>query len=82
MRAGFSHQTWYYDALDEQTGAPITENGIHFGTSVPIPKVGSLDLSGEILYRSSSVMKEVAGRLMLTLSYSETWTRRARHWGY
>lgn len=82
VRAGFSHQTWYYDALDGPIGAPITENGIHFGTSVPIPKFGSLDVSGEILYRSSSVLSEVAGRLMLTLSYSEAWTKRARHWGY
>ena len=84
VRVGYSQQTWYYDATAQLTAAgyPITEHGISFGTSVPIPTFGSLDVSGEVLYRSSSALKEVAGRLMLTLSYSEAWTKRARHWGY
>ena len=90
VRVGYSRQTWYYDAVHvyrpyfpiEQVLWPITENGIHAGTSVPIPKFGSLDISGEILFRSSEGMKEVAGRLMLTLSYSEAWAKRTRRWGY
>ncbi len=84
VRVGCSRQTWYYDAtaLVITEGYPITENGIHFGTSVPIPKFGSLDISGEVLFRSSAVLKETAGRLMLTLSYSEAWTKRIRRWGY
>jgi len=84
VRVGYSHQIWYYgSAYAGQIGtANITENGIHLGTSVPIPKVGSLDISGEVLLRHSPVMDEVAGRLMLTLSYSEAWTKRTRRWGY
>lgn len=84
MRVGYSRQTWYYDAgtFYLQHPAPITENGIHLGTSVPIPKFGSLDISGEVLFRSSFVLKETAGRLMLTLAYSEAWTKRTRRWGY
>lgn len=84
IRVGYSRQTWYYDAgtSGHQIETPITENGIHVGTSVPIPKFGSLEVSGEILFRHSIVLSETAGRLMLTLSYSEAWTRRARHWGY
>jgi hypothetical protein len=90
VRVGYSRQTWYYTAL---TG-PITENGIHLGTSIPIPKFGSLDISGEVLLRATpdmsygfenplpSRLDEVAGRLMLTLSYSEAWTKRIRRWGY
>jgi hypothetical protein len=90
VRVGYSRQTWYYTAL---TG-PITENGIHLGTSIPIPRFGSLDVSGEVLLRSTpsldsgfedplpSRLNEVAGRLMLTLSYSEPWTKRIRRWGY
>jgi len=61
---------------------PITENAVHLGTSIPIPKFGSLDVSGEVLLRSSPVLDEVAGRLMLTLSYTEAWTKRTRRWGY
>jgi hypothetical protein len=84
VRFGYSRQTWYYDAtaLIIAEGYPITENGIHVGTSVPIPKFGSLEASGEIIFRSSAVMDEVAGRLMLTLSFSEAWTKRTRRWGY
>jgi hypothetical protein len=84
VRVGYSRQTWYYDAGTPylQHPCPITENGIHLGTSVPIPKFGSLDVSGEVLLRHSSVLDEVAGRLMLTLSYSEAWTKRIRRWGY
>ena len=92
VRIGYSRQTWYYSAASYITDTithlpvlvpvPITENGIHLGTSVPIPKVGSLDISGEVLLRHSPVLDEVAGRLMLTLSYSEAWTKRARRWGY
>jgi hypothetical protein len=84
VRAGYSRQTWYYEAGNwQQTwSTPITENGIHLGTSVPIPKFGSLDISGEVLLRHSPVLDEVAGRLMLTLSYSEAWTKRTRRWGY
>lgn len=87
VRGGYSRQTWYYDAgtsspYQIQTPIEITENGIHLGTSVPIPKFGSLDISGEVLVRSSAVLNETAGRLMLTLSYSEAWTKRIRRWGY
>jgi len=92
VRVGYSRQTWYYGAASFETDStthlpvlvpvPITENGIHLGTSVPIPSFGSLDISGEVLLRHSPVMDEVAGRLMLTLSYSEAWARRTRRWGY
>lgn len=83
VRVGYSRQTWYYEGRNLQTwSTPITEDGIHLGTSVPIPKFGSLDISGEVLFRNSAVLKETAGRLMLTLSYSEAWTRRIRRWGY
>jgi hypothetical protein len=87
VRVGYSLQTWYYDAAASsiyqvEAKAPITENGIHLGTSVPIPSFGSLDVSGEVLLRHSPVLDEVAGRLMLTLSYSEPWTKRVRRWGY
>ena len=83
LRVGYSRQTWYYDAgAFQQIATPITENGIHLGTSVPIPTFGSLDISGEVLRRNSRVMDEVAGRLMLTLSYSEAWAKRTRRWGY
>ena len=106
VRVGYSQQVWYYDAsiyqadttehppLLVQVPSPISEMGIHVGTSVPIPKFGALDISGEILYRSSQApssdlepvgpagLKEIAGRLMLTLSYSEAWSKRTRRWGY
>jgi hypothetical protein len=88
VRVGYSRQTWYYGSSDGypdpgwSANSPITENGIHLGTSVPIPSFGSLDISGEVLLRHSTVLDEVAGRLMLTLSYSEAWTRRIRRWGY
>ena len=89
VRLGYSRQTWYYNAVDtyhdpgfSYGNPPITENGIHVGTSVPIPTFGSLDISGEVLLRNSPVLNEVAGRLMLTLSYSEAWTKRTRRWGY
>jgi hypothetical protein len=84
VRVGYSQQTWYYNAAysPQFIPTPISENGIHIGTSVPIPKFGALDVSGEILLRHSPVLDEVAGRLMLTLAYSEAWTKRARRWGY
>jgi hypothetical protein len=84
VRIGYSQQTWYYNAAysPQFIPTPITENGIHFGTSVPIPKFGSLDISGEVLFRNSPFLKETAGRLMLTLAYSEAWARRTRRWGY
>jgi hypothetical protein len=84
VRVGYSRQTWYYEAPGNQymMPDPITENGIHFGTSVPVPKFGTLDMSGEILFRHSATVDEIAGRLMLTLSYSEAWTKRIRRWGY
>jgi len=89
VRVGYSRQTWYYSAVDtyfdpgfQFHNLPITEDGVHLGTSIPIPKFGSLDVSGEILLRHSPVLDEVAGRLMLTLSYSEAWAKRTRRWGY
>ena len=84
MRVGYSQQTWYYEAgnLQQTWSTPITEDGVHLGTSIPIPKFGSLDVSGEVLFRNSAYLKEVAGRLMLTLSYSEAWAKRTRRWGY
>jgi len=84
VRVGYSRQTWYYgSAYAAEIGrAAITENGLHLGTSVSIPKFGSLDISGEILFRSSYTIRETAGRLMLTLAYSEAWTKRIRRWGY
>jgi len=87
VRVGYSRQTWYYDAsmfspYQVQVPTAITENGIHLGISVPIPKFGTLDMSGEVMLRHSPVLDEVAGRLMLTLSYSEAWAKRTRRWGY
>jgi hypothetical protein len=97
VRVGYSHQTWYYGSAyaGVMDRAPIKENGIHLGTSIPVPKFGSLDIAGELLFRASysqgaadpplwnpANLKEVAGRLMLTLSYSEAWMKRTRRWGY
>jgi len=84
VRLGYSHQTWYYDVRPSTllVVAPIQEHGLHLGTSIPIPKFGSLDLSGELLFRNSSNLSETAGRLMLSLVYFETWAKRTRRWGY
>jgi hypothetical protein len=100
VRLGYSRQTWYYNSpyyyyWQRNGSIPITEDGIHLGTSVPIPKFGSLDISGELLVRDAHYegiasppednpgsLREFAGRLMLTLSYSEAWTKRTRRWGY
>ncbi|MBN2466244.1 hypothetical protein JXD38_11540, partial [candidate division WOR-3 bacterium] len=101
VRIGYSRQTWYYGSAYYsywgRTGPiAINEDGIHLGTSVPIPKFGSLDISGELLIRDSHLyegiavppednpgsLREFAGRLMLTLSYSEAWLKRTRRWGY
>jgi len=84
LRIGYSRQTYYFDALtSDPTGtAAITEDGLYVGTSIPVPKFGSLDLSGSVLLRRADDLTEVAGRLMLTLSYRETWARRTRRWGY
>jgi long-subunit fatty acid transport protein len=84
VRVGYSQQTWYYNAAysPQFIPTPITENGIHLGTSLPIPKFGSLDISAEVLLRKSPFLTETAGRLMLTLAYSEAWMKRTRRWGY
>jgi len=100
VRVGYSRQTWYYNSpyyyyWQLNRSIPIIEDGIHLGTSVPIPKFGSLDISGELLIRDAHTegiayapednpgsLREFAGRLMLTLSYSEAWAKRTRRWGY
>jgi hypothetical protein len=84
VRIGYSRQTWYYGSAYIGTigAADINENAVHLGTSVPIPKFGSLDISGELLFSSSHTLKETAGRLMLTLAYAEAWMKRTRRWGY
>ena len=86
VRIGYSHQNWYFDAvpaIDPGFGLmPISENGLHVGTSFPIPKFGSLDLSGSVFLRRAGDQTETAGQLMLTLAYHEAWTRRTRRWGY
>jgi hypothetical protein len=83
VRVGFARRNWYYTATgQQQVIMPITENAITFGTSVPIPEFGSLDIAGEILFRNSMVLSETGGRLMLTLAYAEAWSKRTRNWGY
>ncbi|MEO0080302.1 MAG: hypothetical protein ABIK44_06470, partial [candidate division WOR-3 bacterium] len=84
VRIGYSHEAWYYEARPSlhQLRAPIKEHGLHLGTGIPIPKFGSLEISAELLFRNSQPLKETAGRLMLTLAYSETWAKRTRRWGY
>jgi hypothetical protein len=79
VRLGLSHQDWYCSSAD---GLKIAENGVSLGTSLPVPKFGSLDAAGQVLFRSSGSLNEIAGRLMLTLSYHEEWARRSRRWGY
>jgi hypothetical protein len=93
-RQTWYYSTSYYSR--GSGSAAINEDGFHLGTSVPIPQFGSLDISGELLIRDSHIyegvavppednpgsLRELAGRLMLTLSYSETWAKRTRRWGY
>jgi hypothetical protein len=84
VRLGYSFGNWY--CLNNYTGEPIAESGIHLGTGIPIPKFGALDIAGELLFRSSQAqsraLRETAGRLTLTLAYQETWAKRTRRWGY
>jgi hypothetical protein len=86
LRLGYSHQRWYFDAasiVDPGFGTiPIAEQGLHAGTSIPVPKFGTLDLAASVLLRAAGDLRETAGRLSVTLAYGESWTRRTRRWGY
>ncbi|MEO0077529.1 MAG: hypothetical protein ABIK86_00815 [candidate division WOR-3 bacterium] len=85
LRLGYSHQNWYFDRNrpEPELGTePIGEHGIHFGTSVPVPKFGSVDLGGVVFFRRAVDLQELAGQFTLTLVYGEAWTKRTRRWGY
>lgn len=85
IRAGYSFGNVYFAVPAADTiGTPlvtISEQSAHVGTSIPVPKFGSLDIAGELVIRKAT-MTEVSGRLMLTLAYHEAWARRTRRWGY
>lgn len=83
IRLGYSYQDWYLTARgSEDTDSPISQHAVHLGTSIPIPKFGSLDIGTEISRRNTQTLTETAARLMLSLSYHEAWARRTRRWGY
>ncbi len=79
LRLGFSYQPWYYSAAGNQA---IIEHRLHLGTSIPIPKFGSLDIAAQISRRSAGQLTETAGSLVLSLAYHEAWLKRTRRWGY
>lgn len=82
IRAGYSFGDMYFNVPGaDQTPTSIFEQTAHVGTSLPVPKFGSLDIAGEVVLRRAT-MTEVSGRLMLTLAYREAWGRRTRRWGY
>jgi hypothetical protein len=60
----------------------VSQLSIHLGSSIPVPSFGSLDLSAALLHRRTALLSELAGRLTVTLSYHEAWSRRTRRWGY
>lgn len=78
LRFGYSHQNWYFDAA----GGKIVEHAVSLGSGLPIPKFGSLDFAGLVFVRSAGDLTELAGRLIITLAYSERWEKRTRRWGY
>lgn len=84
LRLGYSTTNWY--CLITATKKPIKENAFHLGTGIPIPKFGGINLAGELVLRKgqtpSGWLKETSGRIILTLSYQETWAKRTRRWGY
>ncbi len=83
LRLGYSHQNWYCGPAQPELGAaPIVEHGFHLGTSIPVPKFGSLDLGGVLFLRRAGSLNELASQLTLTLAYGEAWARRTRRWGY
>ncbi len=85
LRLGYSHQNWYFDRNrpePELETEPIAEHGFHLGTSIPVPKFGSVDLGGVLFFRRAVDLNELAGQLTLTLAYGETWVKRTRRWGY
>jgi hypothetical protein len=65
-----------------QVSTSVPQNCLHLGTSIPVPKFGSLDLALELTQRKASSLSEVCARLTLTLAYREPWGRRTRRWGY
>ncbi len=79
LRLGYSYQPWYYTAAGNE---PITDHRLHLGTSIPIPKFGSLDIAAELSRRDGGYLSETSGYLTLTLAYHEAWLKRTRHWGY
>jgi hypothetical protein len=81
LRLGYSHQDWYFESARSES-LPIGENGFHAGTSIPIPRFGSLDFGAALFLRRAGDLREAAGQLTVTLAYGEAWTRRTRRWGY
>ncbi|MEO0077660.1 MAG: hypothetical protein ABIK86_01485 [candidate division WOR-3 bacterium] len=78
LRLGYSSENWYFDA---STGR-IREHAISIGSGLPIPKFGSLDMSGSVALRRAGDLTEFAGSLTVTLAYREQWQKRTRRWGY
>jgi hypothetical protein len=79
LRVGLRYYTTY---LTDHTGKGIDEFALTGGSSVPIPKFGSLSYSLEIIRRQGRDLKETIARLNISLSYEEAWKKRIRHWGY
>jgi hypothetical protein len=83
VRLGYSNTRWYCSSV---TGDPISEMGFHFGTGIPLPKFGALDIAGEVAFRKGKTprgqLQETVGRINVTLAYEELWAKRSRRWGY
>ncbi len=78
-RAGYSYRQLYYAT---RSGEAVDEHRIHLGAGIPIPDFGSLNLCAEVGRRVTDGIAETAGRIGLSLSYHEAWSRRTRRWGY
>ncbi len=83
LRVGYSYQDFYFRTATDNFGGlkTVSEHRLHLGTSIPIPKFGSLDIAAEIARRGNGHLTETAGRLLLSLSYHEGWLKRTRRWG-
>ncbi|MEO0009452.1 MAG: hypothetical protein ABIK22_03750 [candidate division WOR-3 bacterium] len=83
FRLGYSTGRWYCSTV---AGGRISESAVHLGTGVLLPKFGTLDIAGEVIFRKGETpagfISETAGRLHLTIAYEESWKKRTRRWGY
>ncbi len=84
LRLAYSMDKWYCPV--KSTRETIQEKGLNIGTAIPVPQFGTIDLTGQIVFRQgntpSGILKETVGRIIFTLVYQETWGKRTRRWGY